>query len=253
MTLIVCHLRIIFFSILLREILWQCCWFCQSHHRSLSSLTDYIFLTFIYYFANRKPLLCRMYSHTWKLPRTNPGFFLQWSHESLRITILPYKTDSMAAAMDRYLARLTQWEWSYLTGVGVGPFTCLTGEGDCWRPPVTLETKDGGDLEVGFGGTRGGVLWAKCWVIIPPSTCISIMVVAWKLASIFCGEKSHDKLFNWWRYLQTVQVLMNTWIRTCVLWLQERICILNLLNNVFNHRNTTRMIPLLATFCFQYN
>ena len=45
-----------------------------------------------------------------------------------------------------------------LTGVGVGPFTCLTGEGDCWRPPVTLETKDGGDLEVGFGGTRGGVL-----------------------------------------------------------------------------------------------
>lgn len=46
----------------------------------------------------------------------------------------------------------------YLTGVGVGPFTRLTGEGDCWRPPVTLETKDGGDLEVGFGGTRGGVL-----------------------------------------------------------------------------------------------
>lgn len=64
----------------------------------------------------------------------------------------------MEAGNTLTLASLTQWQWSYLTGVGVGPFTCLTGEGDCWRPPVTLETNDGGDLEVGFGGTRGGVL-----------------------------------------------------------------------------------------------
>lgn len=47
---------------------------------------------------------------------------------------------------------------SHLTGVGVGPFTCLTGEGDCCRPAVTLVTKEGGDFEVGFGGMRGGVL-----------------------------------------------------------------------------------------------
>ena len=60
----------------------------------------------------------------------------------------------------------------------MGALTCLTGEADCWRP---LETRDVGDLEVGFGGTRGGVL---CAIIMPPSTCISIMVVwleAWKL------------------------------------------------------------------------
>lgn len=42
----------------------------------------------------------------------------------------------------------------------MGAFTCLTGDGDCWRPPVTLETNEGGvgDLDVGFGGTLGGVL-----------------------------------------------------------------------------------------------
>lgn len=93
------------------------------------------------------------------------------------------------------------WQWSYLTGVGVGPFTCLTGEGDCCRPPATLETKDGGDLEVGFGGTRGGVLCAKCWVIIPPSTCISIMVVAWKLASTFCRGRTCNEWCILWRQL----------------------------------------------------
>ncbi|KAG7276466.1 hypothetical protein CRUP_033904 [Coryphaenoides rupestris] len=31
-----------------------------------------------------------------------------------------------------------------LAGVGVGAFTCRTGEGDCWRPPATLATSDGG-------------------------------------------------------------------------------------------------------------
>ena len=46
----------------------------------------------------------------------------------------------------------------HLTGAGDGAFTCLTGDGDCCRPPIILETKDGGDLEVGFGGMRGGVL-----------------------------------------------------------------------------------------------
>lgn len=46
----------------------------------------------------------------------------------------------------------------YLTGVGVGPLTWRTGEGDCWRPPVDLDRKEGGDLEVGLGGTLGGVL-----------------------------------------------------------------------------------------------
>ena len=49
----------------------------------------------------------------------------------------------------------------YLTGAGVGAFTCRTGEGDWWRPPVTLETIEGGDLEVGLGGTLGGVLCAN--------------------------------------------------------------------------------------------
>jgi len=49
----------------------------------------------------------------------------------------------------------------YLTGEGVGPLTCLTGEGDCWRAPDTLVTCEGGDLEVGLGGTRGGVLCAS--------------------------------------------------------------------------------------------
>lgn len=43
-------------------------------------------------------------------------------------------------------------------GAGDGAFTCLTGEGDCCRPPIILEIKEGGDLEVGFGGMRGGVL-----------------------------------------------------------------------------------------------
>lgn len=46
----------------------------------------------------------------------------------------------------------------YLTGAGVGPLTWRTGEGDCCRPPVALDRKEGGDLEVGLGGTRGGVL-----------------------------------------------------------------------------------------------
>lgn len=50
--------------------------------------------------------------------------------------------------------------FTHLEGVGVGALTCLTGEGDWWRPPVTLTTRDAGvgDLDVGFGGTRGGVL-----------------------------------------------------------------------------------------------
>lgn len=54
----------------------------------------------------------------------------------------------------------TRWVlWlRYLTGVGVGPLTGRTGDGDCWRPPVALDRKEGGDLEVGFGGTLGGVL-----------------------------------------------------------------------------------------------
>lgn len=49
---------------------------------------------------------------------------------------------------------------THLTGVGVGALTCLTGEGDWWRPPVTLATRDAGvgDLDVGLGGTLGGVL-----------------------------------------------------------------------------------------------
>lgn len=49
---------------------------------------------------------------------------------------------------------------THLTGVGVGALTCLTGEGDWWRPPATLATRDDGvgDLDVGLGGTRGGVL-----------------------------------------------------------------------------------------------
>lgn len=48
----------------------------------------------------------------------------------------------------------------YLTGVGVGALTCLTGEGDWWRAAATFETAEagGGDIEVGFPGTRGGVL-----------------------------------------------------------------------------------------------
>lgn len=49
---------------------------------------------------------------------------------------------------------------THLTGVGVGALTCLTGEGDWWRPPVTLATRDAGvgDLDMGLGGTLGGVL-----------------------------------------------------------------------------------------------
>ena len=75
---------------------------------------------------------------------------------------------------------------THLTGAGVGAFTCLTGDGDCWRPPVTLATSEAcvGDLDAGLGGTLGGVLWASCCIIAAPSTCTSIMEVAWKLASI---------------------------------------------------------------------
>ena len=47
---------------------------------------------------------------------------------------------------------------THLTGVGVGAFTCLTGDGDCWRPPATLATSEVGDLDAGLGGTLGGVL-----------------------------------------------------------------------------------------------
>lgn len=46
----------------------------------------------------------------------------------------------------------------HLTGVGVGAFTCLTGDGDCWRPAATLATSRVGDLEVGLGRTLGGAL-----------------------------------------------------------------------------------------------
>lgn len=44
--------------------------------------------------------------------------------------------------------------------MGVGALTCLTGEGDWWRVAVTFETAEAGvgDNEVGFPGTRGGVL-----------------------------------------------------------------------------------------------
>lgn len=72
-------------------------------------------------------------------------------------TVLSYLQDSQTIPVH-------QGGSSYLTGVGVGAFTCRTGEGDCWRPPATLATSDGGvgDLEVGLGGTLGGVLWAKC-------------------------------------------------------------------------------------------
>lgn len=72
--------------------------------------------------------------------------------------------------------------WTHLMGVGVGAFTCLTGDGDCCRPPVTLVTSDGwiGDLDDGLGGILGGVLWASS----APCMCTSIIVAVWKLASI---------------------------------------------------------------------
>lgn len=59
----------------------------------------------------------------------------------------------------------------------MGAFTCLTGEGDCWRPPAILGTSKGcvGDLEAGFGGTLGGVLWPSSGGVSTPS--------------IFWGEK----------------------------------------------------------------
>lgn len=47
---------------------------------------------------------------------------------------------------------------AHLTGVGTGAFTCLTGDGDCWRPAATLATRGVGDLEVGLGRTLGGAL-----------------------------------------------------------------------------------------------
>lgn len=76
---------------------------------------------------------------------------------------------------------------THLTGVGVGAFTCLTGDGDCWRPPATLATSEVGDLDAGLGGTLGGVLWASCWIISALSTCICME--AWKLASILWGGR----------------------------------------------------------------
>lgn len=47
---------------------------------------------------------------------------------------------------------------AHLAGVGAGAFTCLTGDGDCWRPAATLDTSGVGDLEVGLGRILGGVL-----------------------------------------------------------------------------------------------
>lgn len=47
---------------------------------------------------------------------------------------------------------------THLTGVGVGAFTCRTGDGDCWRPAATLATSGVGDLGAGLGRTRGGAL-----------------------------------------------------------------------------------------------
>lgn len=41
------------------------------------------------------------------------------------------------------VANINVKDSTHLTGVGVGAFTCLTGDGDCWRPPVTLVTSDG--------------------------------------------------------------------------------------------------------------
>lgn len=72
----------------------------------------------------------------------------------------------------------------HLWGVRMGALTGLTGEGDWWRVAATFDTPVGGvgDLEVGFGGTRGGVLWAKS----PSSISISIMAVDSKEASILC-------------------------------------------------------------------
>lgn len=51
---------------------------------------------------------------------------------------------------NKNLGGLVKGKALYLTGVGVGAFTCLTGEGDWWRPAETFVTAE--------AGTRGGVL-----------------------------------------------------------------------------------------------
>lgn len=74
----------------------------------------------------------------------------------------------------------------------MGALTCLTGDGDCCRPTVTLATADGaaGVKLVSWRAALDAVLWARSSATSAPSACISRVAVLSKLASVLWGQRA---------------------------------------------------------------